>query len=60
LPEFEDIDDSTAMETGYDDVTGDNSQQVDAIQNEDASVTLAEIPNAPTSKKHQKPSGDQQ
>jgi phospholipid-binding lipoprotein MlaA len=60
LPEFEDIDDSTAMETGYDDVTGDNSQQVDAIQNEDATVILAETPNAPTSKKNQKPSGVQQ
>ncbi|QGZ96075.1 MlaA family lipoprotein [Terricaulis silvestris] len=65
LPEFEDIDEQPATPGDVDapsdnGVTGDNSQQVGAIQNEDATVTLAETPDAPTSKKRQKPSGEQQ
>lgn len=60
LPEFEDIDDSTAMETGDGDVTADNTQQVGAIQNGDADVALAETSDTPTSKKQQRRSGDKQ
>jgi hypothetical protein len=60
LPEFEDIDDSTAMETGDGDVTADNTQQVGAIQNGGAAVALAETSDTPTSKKQQRRSGDKQ
>jgi phospholipid-binding lipoprotein MlaA len=51
LPEFEDIDEQTATDPGYDAVTADNTQQIDAIQNGDATVTLADVSSVPNSKK---------